>query len=242
MKAAQIVLALVVSLIVCSNLQAAEEKGGPEGKHPHQARMDRWAVLSGVSLTDEQKTQVEAVKQEYGSKFKEARSKIDGILTDEQRKVRDEAVKAARAAGKRGEEVWKDAKAAVTLTDEQKTKMADARRSVEALRKEAREKLLAILTPEQKEHLHRPHQERPGHAAMGHDSEMLDCLNLTEEQKAKIAELKKEYGPKIADARKATDALRNEVHEKILAQLTPEQKAQLQQKREHRREYKPDGE
>lgn len=241
MKAVTTMLALAVSLVIVGNLSAAEEKRAPEGRHPHQATMDRWAMLQGVNLTDDQKAKVEAVKQEYGAKFKEDRGKIDSILTEAQRKARDEAVKAARAAGKRGEEVWTAAKAAVTLTDEQKAKMAEVRKGGEALRKEAHEKIMAILTTEQKEQLKKSHEGMRGHPQMGRGGEMLEGLNLTDEQKANVAEIRKEYAPKLEEAGKDVKALRKEVHEKILACLTPEQKDQLKQKREQWKDRKPEG-
>jgi Spy/CpxP family protein refolding chaperone len=241
MKAVRTILALTVSLVIVGNLSAAEERRGPEGKHPRQAMMERWAVLNGVDLTDDQKAKVEEVKKEYGPKFKEARGNRDSMLTEDQQKARDEAVQAAKAAGKRGEEVRMAAKAAVTLTDEQKAKMADVRKDVQALRKEAREKIMAILTPEQKEQLKKPHEGMRSHSQMGRGGEMFDGLNLTDEQKARIAEIRKEYAPKLQEAGKDLNALRKEVHEKVLACLTPEQKEQLKQKREQRKEPKPEG-
>jgi len=241
MRTVRTVLALAVSLIIVGNLSAAEEKRGPEGKHPHQATMDRWAMLDGVNLTDDQKAKVEAIKREYAPKFKEAWGKHDGILTEEQRKTRDEAMKAAKASGKRGEDVRKDVEAAVNLTDEQKAKMAEARKAGEVLRKEAREKIMAILTPEQKEQLKKSHEGMRGHPQMGRGGEMLKGLNLTDEQNAKIAEIRKEYAPKLQEAGKDVDALRKEVHEKVLAYLTPEQKEQLKQKCEQRKEHKHEG-
>ena len=57
-------------------------------------------------------------------------------------------MKAAKAAGKKGGEVWKDVQAAMKLTDEQKAKMAELRTQAGALHKEFREKIAAILTPE----------------------------------------------------------------------------------------------
>lgn len=241
MRIARTMLALAVSLVIVGNLSAAEEKRGPEGKHPRQAMMEHWAMLRGVNLTDDQKAKVDSVKQEYGPKFKEARGKIDAILTEEQRKARDEAVKTAKAAGKRGDEVWKDAKAAVTLTDEQKAKMAEARKGVEALHQEAREKIMAILTTEQKEQLKKPRDGMHGHPQMGRGGAMLEGLNLTDDQKAKIAEIRKDYAPKLQEAGKDVQALRKEVHEKVLACLTPEQQEQLKKQRELRREHKPEG-
>lgn len=241
MNAVRTIFALAVSFVIAGNVMAAEEKQTPEGKRPRQAMMDHWVMLQGLSLTEDQKVKVEVIRQEYAPKFKEVHVTIEGVLTDEQRKARDEAVKAARAAGKRGEEVWDAAKSAVTLTDEQKGKMADARRAMQVLRKEAHEKVMAVLTTEQKEQLKKPHQGMRGPRDIGWRGEMLKCLNLTTEQQAKIDELKKEYAPKFQEARKEIVTLRKEVHEKVLAYLTPEQKEQLQQACPKAPESKPEG-
>ena len=104
-------------------------------------------MVKGLNLTDQQKTQYEALKKEYAPKVKEATQTLENVLTPEQKKARQEAVKAAKAAGKSRKEVWKEAQAAVKLTDQQKAKLAEARKAGEALRKEIRGKVMAILTP-----------------------------------------------------------------------------------------------
>ncbi len=101
----------------------------------------------GLKLTDDQKAQVKELRKEYGPKFKAA---ADSILTAEQKKARADAVKAAKAEGKKGREVMKAAHEAVKLTDEQKAKIKEA---MKPLHKEVREKIMAILTPEQKAQL-----------------------------------------------------------------------------------------
>ena len=51
----------------------------------------------------------------------------DSVLTADQKKARDDAVKAAKDAGKKGPEVLRAARAAVKLTDDQKAKMKEDR-------------------------------------------------------------------------------------------------------------------
>ncbi len=172
MRAICSLLAVVVSLAVVGNLWAGEEKSQKEGKHPRHPAMDRGdmvlppQMLKGLNLTDEQKTKVDALKKEYGAKFKDAWKKAGDIVTADQKKARDEALKAAKEAGKKGPDVRKDVEAAMKLTDEQKAKMADARKEAQSLRKEVREKFMALLTDEQKEQLkkgrehHREHKSK----------------------------------------------------------------------------------
>jgi flagellar basal body-associated protein FliL len=83
----------------------------------------------------------------------EGMKKMQGILTDEQRKAQQEAMQAARQAGKSPMEANEAAQAAMKLTDEQKAKMAEARKEVGPAQSELRDKVMALLTQEQKEQL-----------------------------------------------------------------------------------------
>ena len=179
MKVVSTVLALFVSLLIVGNLSAADEKKSHEGKRPPNPTMDRMemfqGMVKGLNLTDEQKTKFESLKKEYGPKFKEGWKDMGGILTDEQKKAREEAVKAAKDAGKKGPEVWEAAKAAVKLTDEQKAKMAENRKAAEALHSQFREKLMDILTTEQKEQLKKEMAGKKDHAEKKDSCREEDC-------------------------------------------------------------------
>jgi Spy/CpxP family protein refolding chaperone len=190
MRVVSIVLALVVSLVFVGTLSAADQMC-PTTKPAYRGH-GPWGMLKGLNLTDEQKAKVKELWKEYQPKFKEA---TGSVLTADQKKARDNAIKAAKDAGKKGPEVFKAVRAAVKLTDEQKAKMKEA---IKPLRKELHEKIKGILTPEQQEQLkakiatHKHH----GHGPWG----MLKGLNLTDEQKAKVKELRKEYQPKFKEA------------------------------------------
>ncbi len=136
------VLALAVALTIVGKLSAADDQTTPAKSH-HHGMMAPWDMLKGLTLTDEQKAKVKEVGKEYRPKFKAA---LDSVLTDEQKKAREDAVNAAKADGKKGREVVKAGAQAVKLTDEQKAKMKEV---VKPLNKEVRQKLMAILTPEQ---------------------------------------------------------------------------------------------
>jgi len=150
MRAVRVVLILAVALLIASSALAQEKKkregrrGGPGG--------DPLAfLLRDLNLSDEQKAKIEDVRKEFGPKQAEAQKKRESILTDEQKKARDEAMKSARDAGKSRQEAFAAVQEAMKLTDEQKSKMADARKAAEEITKEMREKVMSILTPEQKE-------------------------------------------------------------------------------------------
>jgi Spy/CpxP family protein refolding chaperone len=209
------VLALAVALTIVGKLSAADDKACPTTKPQHHAMGTPWDVLKGLKLTDDQKAKVKEFRKEYEPKFKAA---ADSILTTEQKEARADAVKAAKAEGKKGPEVWKAAMEAVKLTDDQKSKMKEV---MKPLHKEVHEKLMAILTSEQKDQLkEKCAATKPHHPTMGGPWHSLKGLNLTDDQKAKVKELHEEF------------------HEKLMAILTSEQKDQLKQKCEKHKDCK----
>lgn len=137
-------LALAVAMTFVGKLSAADDTQAKSHRHGGAMGFD---MLKGLKLTADQKAQVKDLHKEFGPKFKAA---FDSVLTDEQKTARDDAVKAAKDAGKKPREVQKAAHDAVKLTKEQRTKLTEA---MKPLQKEVNEKIMAILTPEQKEQL-----------------------------------------------------------------------------------------
>ena len=152
MKSARIALTLVIALLIASPLMAdgpKKEKKATD-KCPAASRID--PMLKGLSLTDEQKTKIGEIKKEYSPKLAEAAKKME-VLTPDQKQARENAVKAAKDAGKKGKEVGEAARAAVTLTDEQKATRKAAGKDMKALAKEMTDKVMAVLTDDQKAEL-----------------------------------------------------------------------------------------
>ena len=63
-------------------------------------------------------------------------------------------------------------------------------------------------------------------------------LNLTDEQEAKIADIRKEFRPKVQEAGKELAAVVKEEVEKAQAVLTPEQRTKLAAEKEERKEFR----
>lgn len=142
-------LMMALAVAVTSAAVAAEKKG--EKKAPPCPAMQRVERLTqGLTLTAEQKEKFAPICKELGPKFKEAMKKGD-VLTPDQKKAAAAAAKEAKAAGKSPKDVMAAGAAAVTLTDEQKAKKAEAQKEITPLEKELREKVLAVLTPDQQE-------------------------------------------------------------------------------------------
>ena len=64
------------------------------------------------------------------------------------------------------------------------------------------------------------------------------CVNLTDEQEDKIAEIRKEYRPKVQEAAKVLTAAAKDEVEKIRGVLTPEQKTRLTELKDERQEFR----
>ena len=118
---------------------------GPAGPGP------AIAALKALGLSDAQKAKLADLRKQYGPKLHEAvMKKLDSILTPEQRKARDEALKAAKASGKHGPELIAAVRSAVKLTDQQQQKVKAIHAEMAPLLKEIHEQVASILTPEQR--------------------------------------------------------------------------------------------
>jgi Spy/CpxP family protein refolding chaperone len=158
MKLTSIVLGLAVALAVASTASAQDKAGAKEGRRGQGPGMMMdfsrlQAQLDKLTLTDDQKAKIAAIKKEYEPKLKEARDKADSILTDDQKKARAEAMKKVMESGKRDRGAFKSVEEAIKLTDDQKAKLADARKAMMEVAQQAREKAMSVLTDDQKEQL-----------------------------------------------------------------------------------------
>lgn len=168
MKTVRTVLALVVCVAMVGTLAAAEGRkpgargpGGPgsgRGFGDPTARIDY--LVRDLDLTDAQKAKVEEIKKEFGPKLKAAQEKQDSILTEEQKKARADAFQKARESGGGFQNMRETIEKALNLTDAQKKDMEAARKAAEELNGSLMEKIMSVLTPEQKEKVEKARQER----------------------------------------------------------------------------------
>jgi Spy/CpxP family protein refolding chaperone len=126
--------------------------------------------------------------------MEKALRELQGLLTDGQNKVRQEALR----AGKRRRQVLE----ALNLTDEQKQKVQAIGKEVATLARERMEKLRDVLSAGQKEELQDLREECKERVRdrMAYRIANLKDLNLTEGQKAQIADIRREYRPKVQEA------------------------------------------
>jgi Spy/CpxP family protein refolding chaperone len=150
--------------------------------------------LKELDLTDAEMTKIGEIRKEFRPKIAKAMEGLKGILTDAQKKAREEAL----AAGKSRKEVL----VALKLTDDQKTKVEAVGKELATLVREEMEQIGDVLNAGQKEKLQDVKDERKERVRdrKAHAIANFKDLNLTDEQKAKIADVRKEYRPKVQDA------------------------------------------
>jgi Spy/CpxP family protein refolding chaperone len=156
--------------------------------------------------TEAEMNQIAEIRKECHPKVVQAMEGLRGSLTDEQKKTREEGLK----AGKSHREIM----ASLNLTDEQKQKVRGCCKEVHSAVKEELEKMREVLTPEQQAQLGEFKEERREHARdrmAGMIAHARD-LNLTDEQKTQIAEIRKEFRPRIHEA---ANKLRAAVREEL---------------------------
>jgi Spy/CpxP family protein refolding chaperone len=151
-------------------------------------------------------TQIEEIRKEYRPKIVKDLEGLRGILSGQQKQAREEALN----AGKKRREVL----ASLHLTDEQKEKVHAVGKEVATLFREELEKIKDVLTPEQQAKLPELKAERRERARDRLAARIVNLrdLNLTGPQRTAIAEIRREYRPKIHEAgNKLRAAAREEV-------------------------------
>jgi Spy/CpxP family protein refolding chaperone len=164
------------------------------------------AHLDELDLTDNEMAQIAEIRKEFRPRIIQALQGMKGVLTDAQQKEREEALK----AGKSRREVH----SALNLNDEQKQKLQSVCKEVRSVVREEMDKIRGVLSEEQQQKLAEFREERRERARDRVAAAIADFkdLNLTDDQKNQIAEVRKEFRPKIHEAgNKLRAAVRDEL-------------------------------
>lgn len=156
MKVIQAALTLLVAVAVTAGAQGDEVRQKGKGKRQAKAPSATQRLVADLDLTAEQKEKVAAIDKKFAGKLTELQKKETALLTADQKKARTEVQKANREAKKTGAEARKAVDAALKLTEEQKTQMAEIRKARLAVTTEVRAALKDVLTAEQLEKLPKP--------------------------------------------------------------------------------------
>jgi Spy/CpxP family protein refolding chaperone len=179
--------------------------------HREECVAHAFASLKELDLTDAEMTRIGEIRKEYRPKIENALKELDGLLSDTQKKAREDALKAGKPR--------RELVASLNLTDAQKAKVAVVAKQVGAIVREESEKIHDLLTASQKEQLPVLQEERKERVRdrMAHRIANFQELNLSDDQKAKITAIRQEFRPKIHEAgNKLRAAVREEV-EQIVA-------------------------
>jgi Spy/CpxP family protein refolding chaperone len=177
-----------------------------EDREEHLA--ERVAHLKELDLTDDEKAKISEIRKEFHPKIVKALEGLKGVLSDDQRKEREELLK----AGKSRREII----ASLKLTDDQKAKVESVGKEVHTLLREELEKMRDVLSESQRAKLPDFKEERKENVRdrRAHMVANVRELNLTDDQKTKISEIRKEFRPKVQEA---GNKLRGTVREEMEA-------------------------
>lgn len=145
-------LVLAIAVPVMAQEKAKGKRGEKQGgaKARQQAPVVPKQLLEGLELSEEQKVKLAAIEKEMKAPVMEARKAMNDLLTDEQKEARKAAMAKAKEEGLKPQEAQKAVQAALKLTEEQQKKMATLKEKQAGLQKQIREKVMSILTPEQR--------------------------------------------------------------------------------------------
>ncbi len=149
---------LAMCVMTGGALRAADEgkpvkgEAKPATKGEAKPQIPGFKLPDTIALSDEQKEKLAAIEKEFQPQFAELKKGGD-VLTDEQKAKVKQIMQDAKASGKTGNDVKEQVEAALNLTAEQKQKQAEGKQKAEALHKAMREKVLSVLTEDQRKAL-----------------------------------------------------------------------------------------
>ncbi len=155
MSVIRFALATVAMLVLAAPVHAEDAKKADKAakgaaKKQAEALDTVFMFPKVVEPSEEQKTKLAALRTELGPKLTEAQKAVATVLTPEQRQIRRDTTKANKDAGLKGKEARAAVMAAMKLTDEQMKSLDTAEKAQAEVRKGIDEKILALLTDEQK--------------------------------------------------------------------------------------------
>jgi Spy/CpxP family protein refolding chaperone len=152
------------------------------------------AHLEDLEPTDAEMAKIAEIRNEFRPRARKSLERLRGILTPEQQKAREEGLRAGRSR--------REVMASLKLTGDQQEKVEAVGKELADTCREEMQKIRDVLTESQKEQLQDVKEERRERVRdrMAHRIANLRELNLTEEQRTKIAAIRQEFRPRIHEA------------------------------------------
>lgn len=174
---------------------------------------ERITHLKELDLTDGEVAKITEIRKDYHPKTVKAIKGLESVLTEEQRNAR---VKALEAGMKRREVI-----ASLKLTGDQKEKLEAIGKEVCTCVHAEVAKMRDVLSEGQKAKLQEFKEERREDVRdrRAHAIANFKDLNLTDDQKSKIAEIRQEFRPRVQEAGNKLRATITEEVEAILSAI-----------------------
>jgi Spy/CpxP family protein refolding chaperone len=112
-----------------------------------------FTLPEGIPTSEEQKASLKALHGEFGGRLAELNERMALLLTDERRAAREAAFREARESGKDREATTAAVEAALKMTPAEKAQLSEIEQNLRDLNQQIRERMVTILTPEQKAEL-----------------------------------------------------------------------------------------
>ena len=146
-----VLLSLLTALPTLGQNARREQNRRQQQRQPFQQVF----TLRGVEFSEDQQTKVEDIRKKYVPMLVELQRKLNGVYTNEQRRARQAAFRAARDAGKNAQEARKAADTAAKLTDDQKKQTAAIQKERSDLQAKIQKEIRSLLTDKQRAQLRR---------------------------------------------------------------------------------------
>jgi Spy/CpxP family protein refolding chaperone len=166
----------------------------------------RIAHLRDIDLTDSEIAQIEEIRESYHPKVEGLMKQLSEVLTDEQKEAREKALKAGESR--------REVRESLGLTSEQRDKVESIGKELVGVVRDELEKMRNVLSSEQQEKLADLKEERRERVRDRMASVIANFkdIELTDDQKNKIMEIRQEFRPKVHEAgNKLRAAVRDEV-------------------------------
>ncbi len=136
--------------VLFASVDTARADGAEKRKISEGTNLRVFSIPKEISLSSEQKAQLDEIKKEQGPKFAELSTKLKSVLTEEQKAARKEALAKAKADGVSRKMRSAAVQDALKLTDEQKKLKSELQPELTSLRRSIKRKIYDLLTDEQK--------------------------------------------------------------------------------------------
>ncbi len=145
-RLSHLLLIALLAVLITTPAEAAK-KDKNKGSRDISASIKK--KLTAADLPSDVREKASKVIEDDSPKLKEAQTKLDAVLTTEQKQARKTAQKEAKTNGTKRKQAQSSIDAATKFTDGQQTKLTSAETELKSAQAALMKNLQAVLTPEQ---------------------------------------------------------------------------------------------